>query len=102
MQGKPPVLRVGPRGGTVRVPKLWAVVVWLGGGLLYSRVVSWLPCRFAPRECLVQKRRKSTPQVATLQLYRGDPQNRCQGLGTPARTAISPARAITSGEFHFR
>jgi hypothetical protein len=88
----------------VRVPKLWAVVVWLGGGLLYSCVVSWLPCRFAPRECLVQKRRKSTPQVATLQLYRGDPQNRRQVLGTPARphTAIAPARAITSGGFHFR
>ena len=89
----------------MRVPKLWAGVVWLGGGLLYSCVVSWLPCKFAPRECLVQKRRKSTPQVATLQLYRGDPPNRCQVLGPPARPpaplyrplGLSPAAVLQVG-----
>jgi hypothetical protein len=84
MQGKPPVLRVRPRGGTVRVPNTGLWVCGQGGGLLYSCVVTRLPCRSDPRECPCKKCRKSTPLVATLQLYRGDPQDRCQVLGTPA------------------
>ena len=86
MQGKPPVLRVGPRGRNGASPKQWAVVVW-------PRWSTLQPCCGYPVDPILanvyKKCRKSTPPVATLQLYRGDPQDRCQVLGTPA--PLSPA-----------